>query len=45
VGYGYFVYPTNKHYLSGFDYSPQTNHNGLILQATQAKPSMPRMQA
>lgn len=29
VGYGYFVYPTNKHYLSGFDFSPQTNHNGL----------------
>ncbi|NOH03848.1 MAG: peptidoglycan DD-metalloendopeptidase family protein [Chloroflexi bacterium] len=29
VGYGYFVYPTNKHYLSGFDWSPQTNHNGV----------------
>ncbi len=29
VGYGYFVYPTNKRYLSGFDYSPQTNHFGL----------------
>lgn len=29
VGYGYFVYPTNKHYLSGFDFSPSTNHNGL----------------
>lgn len=29
VGYGYFIYPTNKHYLSGFDFSPQTNHNGL----------------
>jgi murein DD-endopeptidase MepM/ murein hydrolase activator NlpD len=29
VGYGYFIYPTNKHYLSGFDYSPQTNHFGL----------------
>jgi murein DD-endopeptidase MepM/ murein hydrolase activator NlpD len=29
VGFGYFIYPTNKHYLSGFDFSPQTNHNGL----------------
>lgn len=29
VGYGSFVYPTNKRYLSGFDWSPQTNHNGL----------------
>lgn len=29
VGYGYFIYPANKHYLSGFDFSPQTNHNGL----------------
>lgn len=29
IGYGSFIYPTNKHYLSGFDWSPQTNHNGL----------------
>ncbi|MBI3169997.1 MAG: M23 family metallopeptidase [Chloroflexi bacterium] len=29
VGYGSFIYPTNKHYLSGFDWAPQTNHNGL----------------
>ncbi|MCQ3937320.1 MAG: hypothetical protein DPW18_09765 [Chloroflexi bacterium] len=29
VGYGNFIYPTNKHYLSGFDWSPETNHNGL----------------
>lgn len=29
VGYGYFIYPTNKHYLSGFDYSTKTNHLGL----------------
>jgi len=31
VGYGAYVYPTNKHYLSGFDYSPQTNHFGIDL--------------
>jgi murein DD-endopeptidase MepM/ murein hydrolase activator NlpD len=29
VGYGSFIYPANNHYLSGFDFSPQTNHNGL----------------
>lgn len=29
VGYGSYVYPTNKRYLSGFDYSPATNHYGL----------------
>lgn len=29
VGYGYFIWPANKHYLSGFDYSPETNHRGL----------------
>lgn len=29
VGYGSFVYPSNNHTLSGFDFSPETNHNGL----------------
>ena len=29
VGFGTFVWPANKHYLSGFDYSPSTNHWGL----------------
>ena len=29
VGYGTFIWPTNKHYLSGFDYSPKTNHYGI----------------
>ncbi|MCB0119113.1 MAG: M23 family metallopeptidase [Anaerolineales bacterium] len=31
IGYGSFIYPTNKHYLSGFDFSPKTNHNGIDL--------------
>ncbi len=31
VGYGTFVWPTNKHYLSGFDYSPESNHWGIDL--------------
>jgi murein DD-endopeptidase MepM/ murein hydrolase activator NlpD len=29
VGFGTFVWPANKHYLSGFDYSPDSNHWGL----------------
>ena len=29
VGYGTFVWPSANHYLSGFDWSPQTNHRGI----------------
>ena len=29
VGFGTFVWPTNKHYRSGFDYSPEANHWGV----------------
>lgn len=29
VGFGSFVWPAAKHYLSGFDYSPETNHRGI----------------
>jgi murein DD-endopeptidase MepM/ murein hydrolase activator NlpD len=29
VGYGAFIWPSNKHYLSGFDYSPNANHWGI----------------
>ncbi|HEY9089302.1 MAG TPA: M23 family metallopeptidase [Anaerolineaceae bacterium] len=29
VGSGTYVWPTVEHYLSGFDYSPETNHYGL----------------
>ena len=31
VGTGTFVYPTDKHVLSGFDYSTKTNHLGIDL--------------
>ncbi|MDK1028811.1 MAG: M23 family metallopeptidase [Anaerolineae bacterium] len=31
VGYGNFVYPTNKHFLSGYNYSPESNHWGIDL--------------
>lgn len=29
VGVGVFVWPANNHYLSGYDWSPQTNHSGV----------------
>ncbi len=31
IGYGTFVFPTDRHYLSGFDYSTKTNHLGIDL--------------
>ena len=31
IGYGTFIWPTNKHRLSGYDYSPDTNHRGIDL--------------
>lgn len=31
VGYGAFIWPSNKHYLSGFDYTPNANHYGIDL--------------
>jgi len=29
VGYGTFIWPSNQHRLSGYDYSPSTNHWGI----------------
>lgn len=29
VGAGLFIWPANNHFLSGFDYSPSTNHSGI----------------
>ena len=37
VGYGSFVWPTNKHYLSGFDYSPKSNHWGIDLAGSEGE--------
>ncbi|RJP49824.1 MAG: LysM peptidoglycan-binding domain-containing protein [Anaerolineaceae bacterium] len=37
VGYGTYVYPTNKHYLSGFDYSEATNHRGIDLAGNEGE--------
>jgi len=37
VGYGNFVFPTNKHFLSGFDYSPKSNHWGIDLAGSEGE--------
>ena len=29
VGFGTFVWPAANHYLSGYDWSPETNHRGI----------------
>jgi murein DD-endopeptidase MepM/ murein hydrolase activator NlpD len=29
IGYGSFIWPTPLHYLSGYDYSPETNHYAI----------------
>ncbi len=29
VGFGTFVWPANRHYLSGYNYSPEANHWGI----------------
>lgn len=37
VGYGAYVWPTNKHYLSGFDYSPKSNHWGIDIAGSEGE--------
>lgn len=37
VGYGAFVWPSNKHYLSGFDYSPNANHWGIDIAGNEGE--------
>jgi murein DD-endopeptidase MepM/ murein hydrolase activator NlpD len=29
IGAGVFTWPSNNHFLSGYDYSPETNHSGI----------------
>lgn len=29
IGFGAFIWPSNNHYLSGFDYAPNANHWGI----------------
>jgi murein DD-endopeptidase MepM/ murein hydrolase activator NlpD len=37
VGFGAFVWPAAKHYLSGFDYAPNANHWGLDLAGNEGE--------
>jgi murein DD-endopeptidase MepM/ murein hydrolase activator NlpD len=37
VGYGAFIWPSNSHYLSGFDYSPSTNHWGIDIAGNEGE--------
>jgi len=37
VGYGNFIWPANKHYLSGFDYSPKSNHYGIDIAGSEGE--------
>ncbi|HEX7974651.1 MAG TPA: peptidoglycan DD-metalloendopeptidase family protein [Anaerolineales bacterium] len=38
VGTGTYVWPAVEHYLSGFDYSPDTNHYGLDIAGQLGQP-------
>lgn len=38
VGIGAFVWPANNHYLSGYDYSPSTNHFGIDIAGNEGAP-------
>ena len=37
VGYGTFIWPANKHYLSGFDYTPNANHWGIDIAGNEGE--------
>jgi murein DD-endopeptidase MepM/ murein hydrolase activator NlpD len=38
VGNGTFIWPTTDHYLSGYDYSPETNHYGIDISGNEGNP-------
>jgi murein DD-endopeptidase MepM/ murein hydrolase activator NlpD len=38
VGDGIFMWPTGEHWLSGYDYSPETNHNGIDIAGDTGNP-------
>lgn len=38
VGKGLFIWPANSHKLSGYDYSPATNHNGIDIDGETGDP-------
>lgn len=38
IGIGSFIWPSQNHYLSGFDYSPETNHRGIDIAGNIGQP-------
>jgi LysM repeat protein len=38
IGLGSFVWPADNHYLSGNDYSPETNHRGIDVAGSMGSP-------
>jgi murein DD-endopeptidase MepM/ murein hydrolase activator NlpD len=38
IGYGTFIWPADRHYLSGNDYSPETNHRGIDISGAMGSP-------
>ncbi len=38
VGTGTFIWPTTAHSLSGYDYSPETNHYGIDIAGSEGSP-------
>lgn len=38
VGTGSFIWPSSQHWLSGYDYSPGTNHFGIDIAGTLGEP-------
>jgi murein DD-endopeptidase MepM/ murein hydrolase activator NlpD len=37
IGLGSFIWPSANHYLSGFDYSPETNHRGIDIAGNEGE--------
>lgn len=38
VGAGVFIWPTNNHFLSGYDYNPGANHSGIDIDGDTGDP-------
>lgn len=38
IGLGAFIWPSQSHFLSGFDYSPETNHRGIDIAGNTGEP-------
>lgn len=38
IGIGSFIWPSQNHYISGFDYSPETNHRGIDIAGNLGEP-------